>query len=89
MRAIPLIVAFLAGCASAPAQVEEPATVPGYTIPVIKANGTVDHFTVEPDGSTERMLFCIAGTATVMCVSEDGGRVLKYFMPIPQWEPQT
>jgi hypothetical protein len=88
VRAIPLIVAFVAGCASAPAQVTEPPPVQTYTIPVIKSNGRVDQFTVEHDGSTERMLFCIEAPTTVMCVSEDGGRALRYFMPIPQPESQ-
>ena len=88
MRAIPLIVAFLAGCASAPAPVEEPAPIPTYTIPVIKANGAIDHFTVEHDGTSERMLFCIEAATAVMCVAEDQGRALRYYMPLAQVDSQ-
>lgn len=85
MRAIPLGFALLVGCASSP--VQEPTTT--YTIPVIKSNGSVQHFTVEPDSSTEKMLFCVESPQTILCVSEDQGRVLRYYFPIPKVEPQV
>jgi hypothetical protein len=77
-----LLVVLLAGCASAPT-----TPPPGdYTIPVIKGDGSVQTFTVEPDGSKERMLFCIEGAADVLCVAEENGRALRYRIPLLQDE---
>ena len=71
----------IAGCATS-------APPPGpdtYKIPVIASDNTVQQFTVEREpGDTETMLFCIESPTMVLCIAEDHGRALRYFMPIPQ-----
>ena len=81
MRVLLILLMVLSGCAAQP---PEPAAVPGeYKVPVVKADNTVDAFTVEPDpDSLERMLFCIEGTDTVLCVAEEGGKAFRYLMPL-------
>lgn len=64
------------GCASSP------EIIPGeYTIPVVRADNSVQQFTVEPDADS-LMLFCIEGPETVLCIAEEGGVAQRYFMPM-------
>ena len=89
MRVLLILLMFLSGCASKPP--EPVVAVPGeYVIPVLRADNSVDAFTVEPDpGSLERMLFCIEGTDTVLCVAEEGGQAFRYFMPMAPIVPDV
>ena len=77
------VAVLLFGCA---AQGGAPQAPQPYTIPVVKSDGTVQRFTVEPDEADartgERMLFCIETPVQVMCIAESDGRALVYRMPI-------
>ena len=80
-----LVVALLVGCASAPPAAPPPAT---YSIPVVKGDGSVQTFTVEPGpGDTDRMLFCIEAATEVLCIAEENGRALRYRIPLPREAP--
>jgi len=75
----------ITGCASAPAAPPPPAN---YTIPVIKGDGSVQTFTVEPGpGDTDRMLFCIESATEVLCIAEENGRALRYRIPLLREAP--
>ena len=89
MRVLLILLMFLSGCASKPP--EPVVAVPGeYVIPVLKTDNSVDRFTVEPDpDSLERMLFCIEGTDTVLCVAEEGGKAFRYLMPLGPLVPDA
>lgn len=82
-----LLVVLLTGCAGLPALPPQPGE---YTIPVVKEDGSVQTFTVEPGPhDTDRMLFCIEGAADVLCVAEDGGKALQYRMPLLGARPEA
>lgn len=72
----------LSGCAGPEVRPEE------YLIPVIKADQTVERFTVEPEpGETERMLFCMEMPGLVLCVAEKDGRAVQHMIPQPEPPP--
>lgn len=93
MRSRPLVLSNLlaacciAGCATLPDAEPTPLVTSDYQIPVVKANGAIETFTVEPDGSSERMLFCVEGETTVVCIAEDGGVAHRYVMPMAPQKP--
>ena len=89
MRFLPLIVAFLAGCASAPASLAEPAQEPAsppteYPVPLIFSDGHVEQIIVEDSKPEEgvRMIFCKDMPAQILCLTSVKG--VAQWMSVPK-----
>lgn len=83
-----LVAALTAACAP-PERPDNPAAAE-YQIPVIKSDGRVQRFTVEPEpGETERMLFCVESPDLVLCLAEEGGVAQRYFFPLVRPDPMV
>ena len=54
-----------------------------YQIPVIKADDTIEQFTVDPDPDGERMLFCVEFEDAVLCIAEKDGKAQRYSFTVP------
>lgn len=77
----------LSGCATtpqAPPVVEpENPTAGEYQIPVVKADGSIEQFTVDPDPE-QTFLFCIEMPGAAVCIADQSGRAVQFVFPMPQ-----
>lgn len=79
MYYIPLVVAFLAGCASAPVPLTEPAPQPAqlteYPVPLILQDGRIDTIVIEDGRPQEgtRFIFCKDTPSQIVCLASVNG----------------
>lgn len=91
MRILPLIVAFCAGCASAPAPVADVPPPAEYPVPLLKADGSIDTIIVEDDGKQgARVIFCKEQQTYLACLVDENGQAAWATVPFaPDPKSQT
>lgn len=77
------LIGCLVGCAglrhksSAP----EPEVAGEYQIPVVKRDGHIEQFTVDPTPDST-MLICIEGDSEAVCIANENGQAQQYVFPL-------